>query len=131
MNFKKVSAITLVCLSFSAAAQANEVILKTDKPVTIAFRMAHVTQDKQVVLGELQTVEVNESLTLPVDLKDHDRVGIAIVSANGHVLPASVVGFNQAQQCSMTTDKTKTTGTIEFVVTDHLFNCRTSGGVFG
>lgn len=134
MKLKKLSVIVLASLGFTTvAAHANEVLLTANQPMKITFRVAHKNQDQdsQTVFGELQSIELNKNRNIPISLANYDRAGIVIISANGHELPPSANQFDQPEQCSMTTDKTKTTGALEFTLAQHSINCRTYGGVFG
>jgi hypothetical protein len=132
MKLKKISLLAFIsCLGFTAAVQANEVLLTANQPMKITFRLAHKNQNSQPILGKLQSIEVNKNLNVPVALDNYNRAGIVIVSANGHELPPFANQFDQPKQCSMTTDKTKATGAIEITLTEHSINCHTYGGVFG
>lgn len=128
----KLKAIALWgCLSVAISAYANEVMLTANQPMKITFRVAHKNQNSQPVFGELQSADVRKNVVVPVSLDNYDRAGIIIVSANGHELPSSANQFDQPKQCSMTTDKTKATGALEFTLSQHSISCRTYGGVFG
>ncbi|MBA3662403.1 MAG: hypothetical protein H0W64_11785 [Gammaproteobacteria bacterium] len=131
MKLKKLSVIALSCLGFTMAAHANEVLLTANQPMKVTFRMAHKNQNNQPIFGELQSIEVSKKVRIPVSLDGYNRVGIVIVSANGHELPPSANQFNEPKQCSMTTDKTKSTGILEFTLSAHSLSCHTYGGVFG
>jgi hypothetical protein len=132
MKLKKLGMIALASLSFTAvAAHANEVLLTANQPMKITFRIAHKNQNSPPMLGELQSIEVNKNVNVPISLDNYDRAGIVIMSANGHELPPSANQFDQPKQCSMTTDKAKTTGALEFTLSQHSISCRTYGGVFG
>ena len=131
MKLKKLSIIALSCLSFAAAAHANEVLLTANQPTKTTFRVAHQNHSGQTVFGELQSAEVSKTITVPVDLNQYDLAGLVIVSANGHELPPSANQFDQPKQCSMTTDKVKAMGALEFTMAAHSISCRTTGGIFG
>lgn len=131
MKFKKLSVIALGCLGFTMAAHANEVLLTANQPMKITFRLAYKNQNNQPIFGELQSIDVSKNVTVPVSLNNYDRAGIVIVSANGHELPPSANQFDEPKQCSMTTDKTRATGALEFTLSAHSISCRTYGGVFG
>lgn len=133
MKFRALSTIAVICFSFcgAAAVYANEVLLTANQPTKITFRVAHKNQDGQPVFGALQSAEINKNVTVPVDLGGYALAGVVIVSANGHELPPSDNQFDQPKQCSMTTDKTKATGALEFTLSEHSISCRTYGGIFG
>ncbi|HSW69502.1 MAG TPA: hypothetical protein VLI69_05040 [Gammaproteobacteria bacterium] len=131
MKFKKMSAIVLICLGFTVAAHANEVLLTANQPMKITFRVAHKNQNSQPVLGELQSINIDKNVKVPISLDTYDRAGVVIVSADGHELPPSANQFDQPKQCSMTTDKTKATGALEFTLSKHSISCRSYGGIFG
>lgn len=131
MKVKKLAAVALGSLGFAMTAHANEVVLSANQPMKIAFRVAHKNKNAQPVYGELQTVNLNKNYRVPIPLDNYDRAGIIVVSANGHVLPPSANQFDRPEQCSMTTDKTKKSGSLEFAMTKQTLSCRTFGGVFG
>lgn len=133
MKLQQLALITLGCLGFSIAAQANEVVLKANQPIHLTFRVAHKNQQGRVVLGELQSADVakDREVVVPVDLTNYELAGAVIISANGHELPPSANQFDQPRQCSMTTDKTKSAGSLEFTLTKHEIQCSTKGGIFG
>jgi hypothetical protein len=130
MKLKKLSIVALGCLGFAMGAEANEVLLTANKPITITYRIAHKNLNTAPVFGELQSVEVNKNVHIPVSLDHFDRAGIVIISGNGHQLPASDNQFDQPKQCSMTTDKTKATGALEFTLSSHSISCSTYGGIY-
>jgi hypothetical protein len=132
MKLKIVSMMALSCLGFTLAAHANEVQFIAKQPTKITYRIAHQNQNGQVVLDAAQSVELNKNnVSIPVDLSNYDLAGVVITSVNGHELPPTVNQFNQPRQCSMTTDKTHSTGALEFTVSTHQVSCSTHGGVFG
>lgn len=131
MKLQKFAAIVLGCLSFATLAHANEITLKTNEPTKIVIRVAHQMKNRQPIYGEVETLDVNKNgVTIPVNLNNYDYAGIVILSANGHPLPASANTFDKAQQCSMTTDKSNSKGTLEFELSQHKIDCRTLGGIF-
>jgi len=130
MKLKLIGIFFLGFLSFAGSAYANEVLLTADQPMKITFRIAHKNPNKQPVFGEIQSIELSKNVNVPVALDDYERAGIVIVSVNGHELPPSANQFNEPEQCSMTTDKTKATGALSFQVSKHSINCRSYGGVF-
>jgi hypothetical protein len=99
--------------------------------MTVAFRVAHKNPNSQPVFGELQSIAVNKNINVSVPLNHYDRAGIVIVSVDGHELPSSINQFDQPKQCSMTTDQSRTTGTLGLRLSTHAISCTTSGGVFG
>lgn len=132
MKLKTLSILALASFGFATVvAHANEVLLTTNQPMKITFRVAHKNQNSQTVFGELQSIDVSQNKNIPVSLENYDRAGIVIISANGHELPPTANQFDQPEQCSMTTDKTKPTGALEFTLSQHAISCHTSGGVFG
>lgn len=127
----KLRAIVLLgCLGFALSAHANEVLLTSNQPLKIAFRVAHKNQSDKPVFGELQSVDLSKNATIQVPLDNYDRVGIVIVSVNGHELPPSANQFGQSEQCSMATSKSKPNGALEFTLSPHSINCHAYGGVF-
>jgi|SRR5579872_2279629 len=130
MKLKKLGVLAF-SVGFVSMAHANEVLLTANQPAKIVFRVAHKNQNQQPVFGELQSVDLTKDVTVPVSLDNFDRAGIVIVSMNGHELPPSHGQFDKPEQCSMTTDKTRATGALEFTVSQHSISCHTEGGVFG
>lgn len=130
MLLNKIGIMALIFFGSVMAAHANEVLLISNQPVKIAYRLAY-KKNNQINFGALQTVEVNRSYVhIPVSLDNYDRVGVVIVAANEHELPPSDNQFDQPDQCSMTTDKEKDAGVLEFVMFDKNARCVTYGGVF-
>ncbi len=130
MKLKIVSVIALLGLSFTAA-YANEVQLTANQKMTITYRLAHKNKNSQPVFDALQTMQINKDANVSVNLDNYNRAGLVIVSVNGHELPPFANQFDKAKQCSMTTDKIKSSGKLEFNVFAHSINCKSSGGVFG
>lgn len=134
MKFKKLGTAALLCLSvssFSKMAYANEVLLTANQPIKVSFSIAHKNPGEQPVFSEVKSIELNKNFTQPIDLNGYALAGVVIVSVNGHELPPSANQFDQPQQCSMTTDKIKSTGSLELSFSAHAINCRTYGGIFG
>lgn len=131
MNVKKITIALLASLAcFTGLANANEVRLSANKPINISYRFAYQNAGGEVILSEVQLVRVDQSLTIPINLKNHAVVGIVPVSVDGHVLPDTANRFNQPNQCSMTTDAKKTTGELAFFIKPKEASCKTKGGVF-
>ena len=128
MKLRKLSVLACGLLGITMGVHANEVLFTANQPMKIIFRIAHLNHNSQLVLGEPQSRGINKNTTVPIDVNNYDLAGVIILSVNGHELPSQ---FNQPNQCSMTTDKTKATGTLEFSVSAHEISCRTYGGVFG
>lgn len=132
MKLRKLSMVALASLSFIAVtANANEVVLTVNQPMKITYRVAHKNQNSQTILGELQSIALDKNINIPVSLNNYDLAGIVIVSVNSHELPPYANQFDQPEQCSMTTDETKSTGAIELTLSQHSINCHTDGGIFG
>jgi len=131
MKLSRLGVIVFGCLGFAMAAQANDVLLTVNRPMKITYRIAHKNQNSQPVFGELQSIDVNKNVNVPVSLDNYDRAGIVIVSVGSHELPPSANQFDQPKQCAMTTDNTKATGALELTLSQHSINCRSYGGVFG
>jgi len=131
MKFKKLSGIVLLSLGFTVAAHANEVLLTANHPMKITFKVAHKNQNSQPVLGELQSANVDKNMKVPISLDGYDQAGVVIVSADGHELPSTDNQFGRPKQCSMTTDKSKATGALEFTLSKHSMSCQTYGGLYG
>lgn len=133
MRYKKIKLaglLSFTLLGLASFANANEVLLTSNTPLQISFRTAHKSLTGPVEYGPLQTVSVNNNAKVTTDLKTDALTGLVIVSVNEHVLPPNVTQFNVPQQCAMTTDKTKSTGTLAFELGPHKLTCRSYGGVF-
>jgi len=132
MNFKALTMFVLISVAcFAGYAQANNVKLKVNKPMNITYRLAYQDSEREPVLGSLQSVQVDHGMMIPLSLDNHSVVGIVLVSSDGHVLPDTANRFNQPNQCSMTTDRNKTSGEVSFIVEKKQAICKTKGGVFG
>ncbi len=134
MKLKIATILTLS--SIAITAEANEVLLTTNQPTKITFRAAHKNLNQQAVFGELQTIDLNGKAHIPVSLDHFDRAGIVILSVydehqKERQLPSSANQFDKPAQCSITTDKTKTAGELDFTLTSHSISCHSEGGVFG
>lgn len=135
MKLKIATILTLSSMAFTA--HANEVILTSNQPTKITFRVAHKNINHQPVFGEPQSIDLDGKTSMPISLDHFDRAGIMIISVydNYHQkdrqLPSSVTEFDKPEKCSMTTDKTKTTGELDFILTSHSISCHSEGGVFG
>lgn len=121
----------LGCMSLASSVFANDVLLTSDQPMKITFKVAHKNLNKQPVFGEVQTLALDKNVNFHVNMDDYDRAGVVIVSVNGHELPSTANQFDEPEQCSMTTDKAKATGALEFNLTKHSISCKSFGGVFG
>lgn len=138
MKLKAIGMIMLCLSGFSTAVvHANEVLLKTNQPTKITFRVVHKNENQQPILGEVRSIDIDKNVIIPISLDHFDRAGIMIVSVYDNIhqkerqLPSSANQFDKPEQCSMTTDKTKTTGTLEFALSSHSISCHSEGGVFG
>lgn len=131
MNLKKLSLVSIGVLGINLAAHANEVLLTANQPATIEFKVAHLNNNGQPVFEETQFRDISNNTSIAIDMNNYDLAGVVILSVNGHKLPPTANQFNQPEQCSMTTNKTNTSGTLEFRVAEHEFSCTTYGGVFG
>lgn len=131
MKLRKLSVFACGLLGITMAAHANEVLFTANQPIKIVFQLAHLNHNGQPVLGEPQSTELNKNTTIPINIANYDLAGVVILSINGHKLPPYANQFNLPQQCSLTTDKTKATGALEFTLEAHEINCRSYGGVFG
>lgn len=129
MNAIKLSLMT-ACLVLSVGAHANEVLITSDQSMKIGYKVAHKNINGSTVFGELQTVTVNPNFNIHFNLDQYDRAGVVIISVDGHILPASANQFDQAKQCSMTTDLTKATGALKFTLSPHSVTCSTYGGIY-
>lgn len=125
------SLMAFVTLGFTMTTYANSVLLAANQPVKITYRIAHKNENGPTIFEEPQVVDLNTNARIAVDMNNYDKAGLVIVAANEHELPSTVNQFDQPMQCSMTFDKTKSTGALEFELTPHRFTCRTYGGVFG
>lgn len=132
MKAAKMSLLSaLASLSFSLAAQANEVIITVNKPMDITYRVAHAMKDGQVILSDVQKRRIDNATNIKVDKGKFDLAGIVMVSTDGKELPAEITKFNQPRQCSMTTDKERSAGELAITLSEHAIKCTVSGGVFG
>ena len=131
MKLRKLSILACGLLGVGMEVHANDVLFTANQPMKVIFRMAHLNHNGQPVLGAPQSVDINKNTTIPIDRNNYDLAGVIILSVNGHELPPSANQFNQPEQCSMTTDKTKTTGTLELALSAHEISCRSYGGIFG
>lgn len=131
MKFKIATLLTLSSLASTMAAHANEVDLSANQSMKITFRIAHKNLNNQPVFGEVQSMTLDKNVTIPVSLDQFDRAGIMILSVDGRELPLSANEFDKPERCSMTTDKTKTSGIIKLNLLPHAINCESHGGIFG
>ncbi|KTD49925.1 hypothetical protein Lrub_0367 [Legionella rubrilucens] len=131
MKLRKLSVLACGLFGITMGVHANEVLFTANQSMKIIFRIAHLNHNSQPVLGEPQSMEISKNTTFPIDMNNYDLAGVIILSVNGHELPLSANQFNQPKQCSMTTDKTKATGTLAFSLSAHEISCRSYGGVFG
>lgn len=125
-----ISIFCLVAAGFTGITYANEVRLEVNHPMKVTYRIAHQNSGGQVIFGELQTIEVEKSTPIAVDLEGYEFAGLVPVTVDGHTLPDSANKFNTPMQCSMTTDKSKTKGTLKFTVEAKQASCSAQGGVF-
>ena len=119
MKLKTLSGFACGVLGITMTAQANEVLFTANQPMKIIFRIAHLNHNGQPIFSEPQSKDINKNTTIPIDMNNHDLAGLVILSVNGHELPPSANQFNQPKQCSMTTDKTKATGALDFSLSTH------------
>lgn len=131
MKLKKISLGILSCLSLMTIVHANEVTLSTNKPMEVSYRIAHQNPGQKVVLGSEVSMVLRDNFTVPINLDGFKWAGLVPTKLDGHVLPPGVNEFNQKDQCSMTTDKNKTHGRLEFDVDAHQARCATKGGILG
>ncbi len=131
MKSRKLSILACGLLGITTLAHANEVLFTANQPMKIIFKVAHLNHNGQPVFSEPQFKDINKNTTISVDMNNYDLAGVVVLSVNGHELPPSANQFNQPQQCSMTTDKTKTTGKLELVLSAQEISCRSYGGIFG
>ncbi len=131
MKLKQLILLTGGLSAMMSAAYAHEVVLTTNQPATVSFQMMHQNQNMSPVAGEVRTISIDKSLTIPIEMQAYQIAGIKVLSINGHELPSSANQFNQPQQCSIAIDSIKTQGTIELTVIEHEAKCSTNGGVFG
>lgn len=131
MKFRKQlnTAVVTYAACLASMAYANEIQIKTNKPMQIVYRTAHQNLGDQPVLGLPQTIQVDRAASIPIDLKNYTLAGIVPVSIDGHVLPDTINRFNQPNQCSMAIDKNVTKGILEISVDEHSLKCKTVGGV--
>lgn len=134
MSFKKFYATFLASLGltgFAGAINANTVQLTVNKPVNITYKIAHKNKEGQIELSSLRSARVDRSLTIPVKLLDYHQAGIVLISVDGHELPPEITQFDKPKQCSMTTDKERPSGRLDFSLMPHRITCRSYGGVYG
>jgi len=132
MKLKKLGAVAVACLGFTFAAQANEVVVSSDQPATITYKVAHQNKNSQPTFSNEQSLTLNKKTLIPVSLDDYDLVGIVVTSVNNHLISVSENQFNQPKQCSVTTSKTHASGVLQLFLSDtHTVKCHTAGGIFG
>lgn len=121
---------TLLAVSVSSAF-ANEVLVSVSQPMEITYRIAHQNTGGKTVFGDLQTIEVDSSTTIPITLDGYEMAGVVPFSVAGHSLPPSANRFAERDQCSLATNKTKATGELSFIFEKNKGTCKTRGGIFG
>jgi len=134
MNIKKQCRhflTTLAILGFATTASANEVRITANQPITLTYKIAHQHQGRQPVFSEVKTIHIDRSSSISVNLDDYAVAGVVPIAVNNHQLPSSATHFNEKEQCSMATDKARTSGQLNFIVLDHEIKCSTQGGIFG
>lgn len=129
MKLKLIGALALTGLS--ASALANEVLITSNQPTKLVYRVAHKNEGGETVYGPSQTIKINNNTRVSLDLKQYDLTGVSIISVNDKELPTHINQFDKPKQCSMTTNKVKSMGTIELASTNRSITCRTFGGKFG
>lgn len=129
----KIANIALLIGSISVAdiATANQVQIFTNKPMQVTYRIARQNANGQPEVDPPQTTTISNGLTLDVDNKGKELSGVELLAMDGHTLPDSIHRFNQAKQCSMTTDQTRPAGVLKLVASEHSIGCETIGGVYG
>ncbi len=80
----------LGCLGFAMWAHANEVLLTSNQPLKITFRVVHKNENGQPVFGRLQSIDLSKNVTVQAPLNNHDRSGITVVCVNGHDKQCSI-----------------------------------------
>lgn len=68
MKLKKLNIIAWGCLALAATAHANEVLVMSNQPTKIIFRIVHQNHDGQPVFGEPQSMDINKNITIPIDI---------------------------------------------------------------
>ena len=133
MKLKKLKIIgSFLCVTLAtAAAEANEVLLTSNQPTSISFRVVHQNKNGQPFFGPAQTLTIAQETPISLPRDHYDLVGVMILSVNGLELPASANQFNQPNQCSMTTDMVHDNGKLDIIFSAHEISCRAFGGVFG
>ena len=134
MRFRKFYAIILASLGltgFASVANANTIQLTVNRPVNITYKIAHKNREGQIEMSSLRSARVDRSLTIPVKLLDYSLAGIVLVSVDGHELPPEITQFDKPKQCSMTTDRNRPSGRLDFSLKPHSITCRSYGGVYG
>lgn len=131
LKINKIALITFAAITFAGNANANEVSIETNNPMMITYKIVHQNRNHQPIFGPTLSSTINGSLKIPVDQENYDLVGVVPISVEGHNLPDNANQFNNPDQCSMTTDKTKSTGSLIFTKEPHKISCQTKGGIFG
>lgn len=129
MKSKKICSVLLAAVGFSGIASANEVSLNAATKMEVAYRVAHKNVGGNVVLGGVQTIQVNGQAIIPVELEGYDLAGVVPVSIDGHNIPSWHTQFDKLSQCSMATDQNHPSGNLVFAVEDKELKCAASGGV--
>ncbi len=123
------SAYLFMLLGLIGTAQANEATLTSNQPVQIVYRMVRQTLPNAPVMEVAQTMTVNSHTTLELDPMQADRVGIVVLSMNGHAIPAEYSQFNNPNTCAITTSKDHPHGGLMFRIDEKMISCSSLGAV--
>ncbi|OGT30765.1 MAG: hypothetical protein A3E87_07370 [Gammaproteobacteria bacterium RIFCSPHIGHO2_12_FULL_35_23] len=90
------------------SAMANQVHIQNvsqDKtPLAINYQIAHQDANQQVILSEIKTAELSNSVDIPVNLGTYRYAGIVLDGVNGHEIPDTYKQFLVPGSCSVATD---------------------------
>jgi hypothetical protein len=130
LKINKIAVAAIAMIGAINIANANEIRIETNKPIMITYKIIHQNRNSQPIFGPAISAPIRSSLVIPVKQSNYDLVGIIPISVDGHTLPDSANQFNNSKQCSVTTDKIKTNGSLVFTKETHKISCQTKGGIF-
>jgi hypothetical protein len=123
----------VVLTAFASASFANNIQITSgdDKGYEVVFRVAHQMLGAEPVFSAERIVKIPPHASIDFELNDYDLAGIVPILINGHVIPSHINQFGQPQQCSVATNKAKSSGVLEVTLSDKKLLCKVYGGIFG
>ena len=102
----------------AASAMANQVVLKNvsadhHQPMVVNYQVAQQNPGEPVVLSPIQTAQLNDNVSIPVELGTYQYAGIVVTAVNGHEIPAKYHQFLNPENCSLATDQTHLQGELD------------------